>query len=308
MLDLRDDHFGRAIDGVPLIPRVFGEIDIGKGRVIHAAAFLCRRGRLHHHIFVRLYLLFRQTVVKGAFDIHDIGRVLVFQTDEQRLVHGNAQAALFVKRGERLFEVVFQLLNGICLFRKTDVLLRARERERRKQLLQYVRFVRLIRMEFEAEFAQSQPVQTLFDDRKGRLLFRDEQDALAVVQSIGDDIGDGLALARSRRAVEDEGFARLRQRHRLPLRGIGGKGHQRLRGRTFVFLEFDVLNVLDLAAVIEKGGDQLVLGEYVHIAAKILPHLIARERERRHVHVVEHLPILHIDDLHADHRQNFGYF
>ena len=163
-------------------------------------------------------------------------------------------------------------------------------------------------MEFEAEIPQSERIQTLFDDGQRRLFFRDEQHPLSVVQGVGDHVGDGLALARSRRAVQDEGLSRLRERHRLPLRGVRPKGHERLRDGAFVLLEFHVLGIFDLAAVVEQGGNQLVFGELVHIAAQVLPHLITGEGERGDVYVVEHLPILHIDDLHADHRQNFGYF
>ena len=42
------------------------------------------------------------------------------------------------------------------------------------------------------------------------------------------------------------------------------------------------------------------------IRDRILPHLITGEGERRDIYVVEHLPVLHVDDLHAHHGENLG--
>lgn len=86
-----------------------------------------------------------------------------------------------MQSGKRFRKIGFQLGNGARFFRKADVFLRSRKRQRRRQLLQYVRLVRFIGMKLETEIAQAEPIETFFDDGQRRLFFRDEKHPLAVV-------------------------------------------------------------------------------------------------------------------------------
>ena len=66
---------------------------------------------------------------------------------------------------------------------------------------------RLVRVEFEAEIAESGACEPAFDDFEGRLLFRKEKDPFAGFHRIRDDIGDRLRLPRPWRTLNDQVFA-----------------------------------------------------------------------------------------------------
>ena len=59
-------------------------------------------------------------------------------------------------------------------------------------------------MKFQAEGIKADFPETLLHHFQCRFLLRDEKDALAVVEAVGDDVGDSLALAGSRGAVHHE--------------------------------------------------------------------------------------------------------
>ena len=68
----------------------------------------------------------------------------------------------------------------------------------------------LVGMELEAEGLEADLRETRVDDVEGGLLFGDEQDAAAVCEVVGDEVGDCLRLAGAGRSVQDEGLAELR--------------------------------------------------------------------------------------------------
>ena len=173
---------------------------------MHPAALLRRGGDFDEHILIIFQLFFGKAVVEGAFDVENVGRVFVFEIDEDAFVDGDAQPALFVQRVDRLVEHAAHFGDLFRLCGEIRILLRGGESERALQLFEQLRLVELA-VQFETEIAQPYGVEPLFDDGERRLLFGDEQHAPAAFEAVGDDIGDGLALARARRAVQHEGGA-----------------------------------------------------------------------------------------------------
>ncbi len=75
------------------------------------------------------------------------------------------------------------------------------------ELLHYRRFLRLVGVQFKAERSESDFFQTFLHDFKGGHLLGHEKHFLALVDGVGDYVGDGLALACARRPVKDEALA-----------------------------------------------------------------------------------------------------
>lgn len=94
---------------------------------------------------------------------------------------GNPETAFFMQSGKRFRKIGFQLGNGARFFRKADVFLRSRKRQRRRQLLQYVRLVRFIGMKLETEIAQAEPIETFFDDGRAACFSATKSTRLPVV-------------------------------------------------------------------------------------------------------------------------------
>ena len=72
------------------------------------------------------------------------------------------------------------------------------------QLGQDDRLPGFVGMELQAERIQADLIQPFLDNLERRLLFGHEEHPLALVKRIGDNVGNGLALAGSGRAVHDE--------------------------------------------------------------------------------------------------------
>ena len=59
-------------------------------------------------------------------------------------------------------------------------------------------------MDFQAEWIQSDFLESFLNDLQSSFLFRYEENAFAVVDRVGDNVGYGLALSGSRRAMHHE--------------------------------------------------------------------------------------------------------
>ena len=113
-----------------------------------------------------------------------VGRVLVFQGNEDPLVQGNAQPALFMQRRDGFVERLADLQNLIALLLKIGIVLFGSESERRFEVFQKLRFIEFGRMQFQAELSQSDGIQPLFDDGKRRLFFRHEQHLFPCIRQL----------------------------------------------------------------------------------------------------------------------------
>ena len=59
-------------------------------------------------------------------------------------------------------------------------------------------------MKFKTERVEAYFCQTILYNLQGSHLFCNEENTLAVVQSVGNHVGDGLTFSCSRRTIEDE--------------------------------------------------------------------------------------------------------
>ena len=123
MADLRDHHFGAVIDSIAHVAVEFGQVNVFKGRAVDAPALFGGGGDFHEHLFVRFQFFFGQTVVKRAFDVQNVGRALIFEIYEDRLVHGNAQTALFMQRGDGFVQIFAKRLDEFAFGGKFALLL-----------------------------------------------------------------------------------------------------------------------------------------------------------------------------------------
>ena len=85
----------------------------------------------------------------------------------------------------------------------------AREAERCSELRENVLLVRFVAMENKAEISQANAFEASVYDVQRCHFFTNKENFLAVGKRLGDDVGDGLALSRSRRALEHETDASL---------------------------------------------------------------------------------------------------
>ena len=69
------------------------------------------------------------------------------------------------------------------------------------QIGDHVLFVGLVAMQLQTELLQSRLLEFFVHDVQSRQLFGDEQDLLAVAETLGEDVGDRLALAGAWRAL-----------------------------------------------------------------------------------------------------------
>ena len=204
------------------------------------------------------------------------------------------------------FEVFAQQFQTACLFFEAALLPLVFQRERIFEAAQNVRLVRLVGVDLEAEFADADPVEPLFDDVERRLLFGDEQNALIVLDGVGDDVGDGLALARAGRAVQHEARPRARERHGGILRTVGRERDEGILRVALVLGRH--AHLLPREPFPHQRGDDLIAFERVEMVADVVPHEIALEGEGGKIGVFAHAPALHGGDLGEHHRKDLGNF
>ena len=305
MLDLGKHDFARAEHLVAQRLGVLGEVDVLKGRILYPAALLCRRRGGEDHALALVEFALGERIVEGALDIEDIGRALVLQVQQNRLIDGNAQSALFVQGAHGAAQFLAHGDELLGALGKAGRILRLGERECVFHAPQHVRLVRLVGMQLQAEFADADAIKPLFDDVERRLFLGDEQHALAVREGVCDDIGDGLALARSGRAVQNKARSRRGKRDGGILRAVRGQRQEHGGGVRLVLLRRR-RHIQPLHAVIEQCGDDLVLGERVDMAVQIVPHEVALEGECGEVDVAHDVPTLHARRLGAHHGEDLG--
>ena len=89
------------------------------------------------------------------------------------------------------------------------------------QIRDEIFLIRLMAVELEAEFGQARLSELVVDDVERRELFGDKEHLFAVPETFRDNIGNRLALAGSRRALQDKALAGLGHLNRLHLTGVG---------------------------------------------------------------------------------------
>ena len=98
--------------------------------------------------------------------------------------------------------------------------------------------------------------QAILHDLQSRHLLGHEEHTLAFVEGIGDHVGDSLALARSRRTIEDEAAVHARHEDGLELRRVGGQWYGGIVGRILLVADAHVDKVALRLVEFETLGDE----------------------------------------------------
>ena len=104
----------------------------------------------------------------------------------------------------------------------------------RQNVLGHGGFVDVAGVEIEAVIREANGGETLVHGVQGRRFLGAEQHFLSFGQEMGDQIGDGLALARAGRAAQDEAGALVGRGYRRGLVGIGRQHRQQFARRILV--------------------------------------------------------------------------
>ena len=160
-------------------------------------------------------------------------------------------------------------------------------------LLQEVALVHLVGMQFHAEGAHAYLLQARLHHLQRCPLLCHEKHALTLIHGIGDKIGDGLRLARTRRAVQNEGAPLAGLHHRFHLRRvgihrqsvcIGACVHVQFAG---IYLRCAVLH--QQPAVYEAAHD-VAAQHGGAVGVQVVPHYKLGERENAYHRLLCHLP------------------
>ena len=146
----------------------------------------------------------------------------------------------------------------------------------------------------------------LFHDVERRALFRDEEDALALREGVGDHVGDRLALARPRGAVQHEGSPRARECNRVVLRAVGDERKQNFLGIPRVLI--GLLRLAPLGSSRKKCRHVVVFFPCADVRAQVVPEQKPLEGEHGEVGVVHDVPPLHARRLGTHHGADLGDF
>ena len=209
-----------------------------------------------------------------------------------------------MQREHGSLEILPQHSDAARTVRKVPLLFLLLQRERVFEAAQNIRLVCLVGVDLEAELADADPVEPLFDDVERRLLFGDEENALPVLDGVGDDVGDGLALARAGRAVQHEARPRARERHGGILRAVGGERDEGVLRVALVLRRH--ARLLPGKPFPHQRRDDLVFLQRVEVVADIVPHQIALEGEGGKIGILADVPALHGGDLGEHHREDLG--
>ena len=171
------------------------------------------------------------------------------------------------------------------------------------QLLEEMGLGDFVGMELQAEGVEAYLGQTLLHDAECRHLLGHEQYALALVEGIGNHIGDGLGLTGSRRTIEDEALGESALDDGFELRGVHGNGGGHV-GRLGSEVEVPGIHVVacfgqDESAFYQTLHDGALL-ELGGVGVDIVPHDKLVEGEQPEDALVEHFPAGVLGDGLAD--------
>ena len=250
---------------------------------------------------VELTLVVRIGIWPGQFDpVNSIGIAIDDVADGLKYRQAVAMALV------QPFNVLVQLIAQALEFQRLgapylgiDITLRI---PRAVQLVDHVELTRFARMQFQAELAQPHFAQAAIDHVERGNLFRHEQHALAFGQALGDQVGNGLALAGAGRADQHEVLALGACHHGRQLRRIG---RQRAKGLLGRIVRIEPLGqwkrqgglrarLIRLARRIDQVAHHGALAQLVGALRQVHPHQVLGERERRQHHFVRDFPALDV--------------
>ena len=178
--------------------------------------------------------------------------------------------------------------------------------KRSLQLLKHMAARRLVGVELKAEGADADALKPLLHHLQGRRLLGNEEHSPVMAERVRDDVGDGLALAGSRRTVHDEAPPLACHRDGAELRGVRLDGNAELSGLLLPVKAPDIDR--GLIATQSAAGDQRlndrVFRDKAEVLVDVVPHHELAEREEPKEAAVLYLPARPACDLRADSRED----
>ena len=174
-----------------------------------------------------------------------------------------------------------------------------------RKLLQHARLLRLGGVDFETVVAKPDAVHALADDFKGCRLLRNEQYRLAMRETVGDGVGDGLAFAGTRRAEQHIVSAALAATMAATCDESADSGANRSTGSMIWSMVRAIIKPVTRAAVgmgrrIDQVGHDRIALEQVGAVDEVLPHQVFGEGQRRERDLLGDFPALDALDVLAD--------
>ena len=150
-------------------------------------------------------------------------------------------------------------------------------------LTEEVRLRRLVGVHFQTERTCSHLRQSLLHHFECCHLLCHEEHTLAVVERVGNHVRDGLALTRTRRAIEDETLTFARLNHSFQLATV----HVKRNGKSLWFFRFVYLTGIHLLQFVLRERklscherlDDAVLHHFCSTVVDVVPHHELTERE-----------------------------
>ena len=162
------------------------------------------------------------------------------------------------------------------------------------QLLQQVALRHLVRVHLQAEGCQPYLLHARLHHLQGRHLLSHEEHTLAVVEGVGDDVGDGLALARSRRSVEYEAALLSRLYDGLELRRVDVDGQRQLRRPQRAVglpqVQRLVAQAVAVGLLLQQCVHDVVLAHQLGVVVYVVPHDELAEGEEPHGGFLDDVP------------------
>ena len=168
------------------------------------------------------------------------------------------------------------------------------------QLAQHVELAAFVGVQLQAELAQAHFAQAAVDHVQRGDFLGHEEHALVLGQALRDQVGNGLALARARRADEHEILAARGSHHGRQLRRVGGQRAEDLLRRKLLVQPPRVgerrFGAIGLARRVDQVGDHGRVAQLVGALGQVFPHQVLGEGEHGQHHVLADLPAAHILD------------
>ena len=257
---------------LPQLRRIFPHQTAFQGTVPVSSQSLSGHSGFAHRIRPGGILLRIRSLHKGRIQ----GNLLrAFLLHQNGIVHGHAHRPLPVQLLHDPIQLLPQAMKPDFL---PGILLRSLDMPHLQSTLQLVEhcfFLCLVGVQLQAEGIQPDGCQPLLHHGQSCHFFRHKQHGTAVVQGIGDHIGNGLGFTRAGRAVEHKALPPGGVINSRQLRGIRTGGHRHIAGGYLGIQpgggHVQLLRLPGQTAGHETG-DYLVLLQIPGTAANIIPH------------------------------------
>ena len=161
------------------------------------------------------------------------------------------------------------------------------------QLIQHTSLVGLMAMKDQTEILQPRGGQAAVYNVQSRHFFRHKQHLFPRGQTLRDDIGNGLALARTGRSLQYKAHAPLSHQNSVLLAGVGIHDLENLQ-RLFFSIEIKVLQLIgnsaDRGSIAADGPDNGVLHDGILVRVQIRVHIDLQKRKQTQANLTRNRP------------------